>query len=77
MLKLGPDLLAQVEREVSLRRGQRLVLADQAAQLLGHCHHAGFECGVGVERHGFLRVRKKGTRREQHGKHKAAHGLTH
>src|SRR5579859_6605048 len=41
-LELLADLPAQVEREVGVGIGERLVLAYEAAQLLGERHHALF-----------------------------------
>ena len=84
-LQLDADLLAQVDGQLGLRRRQGFVLADQAAQLLGHHHHAGFERGVGVERQGFLGLRHDGAGGEQRRQQRCvqrfeqptAHGLTH
>jgi hypothetical protein len=43
LLQLLADLFAQVHRQVGMRRGNGLVLADQAAQFFGDAHDLGFE----------------------------------
>ena len=54
LLQLQADLLAQVHRQVGVRRSDGLVLAHQAAQLLGDAHHLGLEHRVLGARSGFL-----------------------
>lgn len=59
-------LAAQVLREVGVRVGDGLVLADQAAQLVAECPGAGLEGGVG--QHLVGRGGGEGWRSQQHQK---------
>ena len=51
--QLLADLVLQVDGQPRMRVGERLVLADQAAQLRRQAVDAGLEHGVVGQRHGF------------------------
>ena len=56
---LHPDLAAQVDGEVGARVGERLVLADQAAQLVGEPIRRCSTRFVVGERRGLARLRER------------------
>ena len=77
LLQLDADLLAQIDRQVGLRRGDGLVLADKAAEFFGHGHHARFQGRVGRQGQGVFRVRPQTCTRQQHDSQRPAHDFTH